>query len=322
MGLLIEHVDDPAARERLVAGLTDSNPQTRAAAARVISARAVVSLKPEVIRALSTETDDGAIGEMLKAAGTDLTRDDVPALVGAGKRLGRAHKSSIAGTLGWAAGIPPMALLQPMRDLGADRGCWYSFLAGATKRGAGLVPPLAAAALQHGDDGLWSSLLAYHADPPQVMKPELLAAALKSPNERIRAATVWYIALRYQSGNGDRPEVLSQALASAPPLENPSADFTAGFVLAKRALGTKAEDDPAVIQYPKTAQEDDATLPVSDLACRLLIARNLLTSAEASAAKGLLKTCEVRRTRAGAAQISSHCHGAFRSSSTVCLERW
>ncbi len=114
MGLLIEHTDDPAARERLTAGLADTNPQTRAAAARVIYARGLVAMKPAVANALATETDESAAVEMIGALGVDLQSFDIPAIVKVGKGLSRHYRDRAAVAVVRAHAIPPYDLLKPL----------------------------------------------------------------------------------------------------------------------------------------------------------------------------------------------------------------
>ncbi len=159
-----------------------------------------------------------------------------------------------------------------------------------------------------------------YGEPPHLIAPELLASGLASPQERIRAITAWYIALRYRSGRGAGVDLLTQTLDATPPHESSSPDLLAGLVLARRALGAKPDDDPAVLEYSKMGKPMDKMLPVYDQGCRLQIVRDLLTEAEVRANQPLLDSCTVTRLSAQARDAERQAEDAKRNKTQA--NRW
>lgn len=255
VALLVGHADDPAVRERWAAALGDSNPELRAAAARVIAVSGAVPLIEGLRQALSIEQDrDAADGEIFALAvlGGKAVDDD---LLAAAKRLGRRGTHSVAIALARARGPGAFSALPALRQVG-----WASpalcdteggapdlvgrcptneeaFLLWATRAGTEGLTAAGAMALREGDVGAWNAVLTIARRPEAILDPGVILAALATDGDPIRRATYWHLALvRVHGGKLDTR--VATAVAGARAAKQPTEPSTAlALELLGRALG-------------------------------------------------------------------------------------
>jgi hypothetical protein len=141
-------------------------------------------------------------------------------------------------------------------------------------------------------------------EPPRLIDHKVLKAALVSGNQALRAGAAWYIALRYRKGRGEGRKELGRAVSEVS-LDAGSDSLLAAVALARRALGGRREDDPAVLRYAQDGQEDDTPTPVETKACRFTVLSDLLGPKERDAARALLEGCEIVRWKAEEPQHGS-----------------
>jgi TonB family protein len=234
LGLLTGRTSDPAAVERLRAGLKDASPETRAAAARVINASGVPDLLPAVREALAVESDPLPGGEMVRLLAV-LGRPELDAAaLDAAKRLGPEVHSELADGLA-RRGVGALPHLPALRGLGARNGVIQSFYRLATREGA--IGPAAAPVLREGAADAWRLLLENARDTGTRVDSGLLVAGARAESPAMRVATYWHLAL--DRGGAPSAQALLEALDAAPEATaGASADLAVvSHEAARRALG-------------------------------------------------------------------------------------
>jgi TonB family protein len=235
LGLLAGRASDAdaAAVERLRAGLRDPQPDTRAAAVRVVNTAGIGSLVPAVREALAREDDPGAGGEMVRFLAV-LARPELDADVfAAAARLGAAVHLELADGLG-RRGASAYQHLPALRALGVDGRALAAFHRVATA--GGVFGPASAPILRERDARSWRALLASAREAGKEVDAGLLVAAVGSDAPAMRVVTCWHLALDRR--NAPAPSVLLAAFPEAPeasadrdPEERRACEY------ARRALG-------------------------------------------------------------------------------------
>jgi TonB family protein len=180
LGLLTGRVSE-AGIERLRAALRDPQPETRAAAVRVINASGTGSLVPAVQEALATETDPLPGGEMVRLLAV-LARPELDAAVlEAAKRLGRDVHLPLADGLG-RRGVAGLTHLPALGALGPEESVVRSLVRLATHGGA--IGPAAAPILRDGRAGAWRLLLENARETGTPVDPAPLPRASDQPAMR------------------------------------------------------------------------------------------------------------------------------------------
>lgn len=272
LGLLTGRTSEPAAVERLRAGLKDPSPETRAAAVRVINASGVAALVPAVQEALSVESDPLPGGEMVRLLAV-LGRPELDAAVfEAAKRLGPEVHRELADGLG-RRGVGALTHLPALRGLGVKDSVVQAFYRLATREGA--IGPAAAPVLRNADAAVWRLLLTNARDTRTAVDTGLLVAGVRSASPAMRVATYWHLALDRRAGPPTAS--LLEALEAAP--EASGAADAVSHEAARRALGLRPR---GTLLPPGTPSPElsAATPAAQDVLVRLL---DLATDKERSA---------------------------------------
>lgn len=200
VALFAEHAMDPAIQTRLAEALRHQDAAIRTLAARLAFVSASKTQVPQLVRALSVETDDRAIAEQVRAllglqgaSADDLVLNEVVRLGGVGAhamvdQLARTRPAALAERL------PALADLLPRERLGA-------FVGVAAAQYPDTANSLAQALLNMGDPFVWYAFVGNLRENGVVAPEPALLRALSSREGRLRELTLW--ALAYAAADGD-----------------------------------------------------------------------------------------------------------------------
>jgi hypothetical protein len=174
--------------------LSSVDPSVRAVAARVVTARNLVQLLPEVREQLAREENAEVARELIRAVGLTGGFDEIEHLRAAAARLAPALDGDlveVAGRLGGPEALPLYLTLRKDLELNnADRRRFFSQVLWGRP---GLVTPTSARILGLGEHEEWAALLAVLHEAKFPLETAVAHVALTHPDETIAQATIGYL---------------------------------------------------------------------------------------------------------------------------------
>jgi hypothetical protein len=239
IAMLVAYPIQPAALQRLSDALQDPQPDVRAVAARVAFASRSATLVGVLARALRSEQDPVAVREELRALALigNSTTDAIALEVAAGRGLQARLEFLIA-----------FARSRP-----ADFGAHLAALFTPEDQAVRIMAPLAATLPPDGawltplftrasERFEWWSALLDGLDAKHARFGEAIAIGVRSPDERIRAVTVWHVAALLASGR-ELPADLVKPVDERAPQAAPGSVEAFAFDLLGRVRKQKRAAD-------------------------------------------------------------------------------
>lgn len=243
LALLIPHAKDSRVRDHWCGALAHSDPQTRAAAARLLHVAGAASAIPELQQALAKESDEGAALEAARALITLAGVDADPSVFDAARRL---PPDRFALALAEARGQVGLDKLIEFRALKLSAVTEQEVVSSLVARDSNALDRVARAALEAPDSDLWLAVLnvAYAESLP--VDPARVQAALVSPSAIVRDLAWWYVAI-LAADKAPLPD-LAEALR-APHSEPGEAtqEVMFGRELVSRALQSRTVEQTALL---------------------------------------------------------------------------
>lgn len=231
IALLVPHLPEPRAAERVIASLTHADPAVRATAARVASVTGLPSALGIIRAALDAETDRSAATEQLRAS-VSLGRpgDDLVLLP-----VARRHSLVDLFARAVAAARGPVALpsLDAFLEAGLTESGEADFIRTATRGGREGLNVAATAALRSASSARWSLVLSLARQPGTDFSPGLLVASIGSPKPEIRGLTYWHLALTTAAALA--PEIESAIARTADGGPDAASEARFALVVLRRA---------------------------------------------------------------------------------------
>ncbi len=245
VALLIEHSTDPVVQEHWSRALREPRPEVRAAAARVLNVTGSKALVPNLLAALTAETDPDTAGEeiaALAALGGPAIDVQLLDVAGRGPRLAL----DVVAALGRSRGRQALAYLPALRSLSLTPGTLVRFFRLACGGEAEVLVSAGATALGAHDAAAWSAVLRTARMEQVPLGERLLISSVTDQPPRLRESSYWHLFLE----PGPQPSAaLRQALEASPEAGAETADVTAQFAweLVWRKWGRLPREDAAWI---------------------------------------------------------------------------
>jgi hypothetical protein len=229
---------EPGVVEAWRAALKDPRPEIRAAAGRAVTIALSRGLGPVVLEALASETDDGVVDELARAAVVLHPESQDAELV---SRVRSAREANaLARALLRVRGASALVHLPPLRKAG--------FTPVPTDVDGVLGEPgarewLAREALDHGDADLWRAVLRAGGVEGPILPSDLLLEALRSSNDDVRTHTLSDLVERAARRDAIAPAVRSawESTVGTGGMDTAEAMLRE---LLRRALGSPAQQVP------------------------------------------------------------------------------
>ena len=249
LALLASHLNDPAAVERVRAGIGDRDPRTRGTACRLVDLGALRELLPDVQRALEGESDPLAAEEELRALLTlgDTALDETT--VAAERRFSPGLDASYALMLARARGPHAMPrYFEVLRGWSLSEGTVQTFFRYATRGQHDALMAAAALALSRHDSAAWQALLSVAGELRVDIDTPMMLAALGSKEPGLRGETAWYAARHYHgSPPPDAAAILAALDEGERDAEPGGPELHFGDQILRRVLGQQPVEDDAWI---------------------------------------------------------------------------
>jgi TonB family protein len=276
IALLVPHLSDPRATERVTAAISHPDPAVRAAAARVASVVGMPAALPLVRTALDTETDRSAATEELSASVFLGRPEDDLALIPIARK--QALLGLLALTVAAARGPEAIPSLDAFVAAGLAESAETGFIEAATRGGRQGLNVAGTGAVRNGSITRWSDVLALARQPGAALSPGLLVASIGSPKPEIRGLTYWHLAVTTPTGASLPTEIESAIARTAD--AGPDSDSDARFALVVLRRAQKGPDFGG--DWGERAGAGKPMIPIDAMGHPDRIAR-LLTKAEAAA---------------------------------------
>jgi TonB family protein len=208
---LVQHASDVSAQATLVEALASPDADVRAMAARVTFVTRAALAVPSVPRALAAETDDRAAAEMTRVVATFDGAAQLESLVAAARSHGPATRAALLESL---ARSHPALLVKVSGNQSFDDASLAPALVVASALHVAERAVIARAAVARGP-GLWASYLRGMHEHLVPVEPVVLQDTLAAPDERLRTATAYHVAMLAGHIHGADRAVLAAAADGA-----------------------------------------------------------------------------------------------------------
>jgi TonB family protein len=254
MALLAAHGSEPGVAEKLKAGLSSAEPNTRGAAARAINVAAQKELLAGVQAALAAESEPLVAREQIRtlASGGAAYNDSI---LEARRRFAPKLDHDIVQILAQAEGPDAIPLyFRALAQLSLSHQELRDFIRVATRGRPDLLVASASMALGRHDAALWQAVLEVSGSQGSQMEPSVLLAALSSGSEAIRGEASWYLARMYHAQRPSNAASIMETVASDTSASANAPEWRFGAELLARVLGrSPTEDDGWLIWLQKAS---------------------------------------------------------------------
>jgi TonB family protein len=238
MALLVTHLPEPRAVERVMAGINHADPAVRATAARVAGVVGLPAALTPVRTALDTETDRSAAAEQLRASVFLGRPGDDLGLLPIARKHGIVDLLGV--TVAAARGPAAIPVLDAFVEAGLHEAAEKDFMRAATHGGREGLNVAATGALRSASVSRWSDVLALARRPGAQLSSGLLVASIGSLRPEIRALTYWHLAITTPRGS-ELPTEIEAAIARTSD-SGPDSDNDARFALVAVRRAQKGVD--------------------------------------------------------------------------------
>lgn len=247
--------------EAIVAPLTEAlhstDALTRAAAARVVSARNVAAALPAVREALGAEQDATAAREELRALAIVGSRQDAEAAIAAAAKWPASMDDAVAGAIARRENGGEALDLYASKLRASRMGSHQFFFRRALWGRLDLLPLASSRVIGAKDAAGWRGLLGALGESKVAPPAQMMAVAFDSPSEEIRAETIWFVARGYALDPGQLPDVVRTA-AMNERIEEMSDREAFGRELLRRMLGGEKKTNDRWLKWLDTEEADRA----------------------------------------------------------------
>ena len=284
---LVQHMSQPSAQVRLGAALRDSQPNVRAAAARVIFIAGIRGMAGPIMVALGSETSPEAAAEQIRFLAHFGTSDHRRVIDEALARLGPRAGATAAIELARSEGAAVLSRLAAFRAADISTARLATVIAMAAKDDRAVLEGLLRDALAARDDRLTAAILDAALDQKVLDLPEpLLLAVLTHDAPAVTIQGVWYVARSWDGTSRWNPSILA-AMHTA--IEARTAGDSSPTVRFAGEIVARHQGVP-----PSTSREWQALLSSADATMRFLLERpfaiNVLSTKELDTAGAPLLT--------------------------------
>jgi protein TonB len=250
LALLMSFPGKPGVSERWQSGLRSADPKTRGAAARVLDVAMLHEAAPQLIEAVTAETDAAAAVEEIRALADSGNSEAVAIILDTAHRFGARLDPWVVLIFARAQGTAALPLyFESLRQLDISEHTRTLFFEEATRGQPDALVAAAALAFGRRDAKAWQAVLNAATRTGASIHSPLLETALRSDQLVFRGEAAWYLARKYCGEPPPQNAALLAALAEGEPEGSLPVDpeLHFGAELLRRVLGQAPVEDAAWI---------------------------------------------------------------------------